>query len=44
MTTTLESFQLLGKKESKRQALIILKRSGLITGRLKRRRSAEIPS
>jgi hypothetical protein len=44
MTMTLESFQLQGKKESKRQALRILKRSGFITGRLQRRRSAEIPS
>jgi hypothetical protein len=44
MTITLESFQLQGKKESKRQALRILKRSGFITGRLQRRRSAEIPS
>ncbi len=44
MTTTLESFQMLGKKDSKRQALRILKRSGFITGRLQRRRSAEMPS
>jgi hypothetical protein len=34
----------MGKKESKKQALRILKRRGFITGRLQRRRSAEMLS
>ena len=34
----------MGKKESKKQTLGILKRRGFIPGRLQRRRSAEMPS